>query len=322
MGFIRTAAYAALVIVACLVLVSGVSAAPGIQTYLGDIVPLSGYSPASQSVYLFLTGPNLPVNGVALDNINLRADQGGFTVVDVDSNDRWSYEWNTADTGGRLDEGIYTIWVVDGPDDLSHLSDADYGTISVTLLKPYVVVTTPSVPGSVQFFSVPDNASVVFNGQYLGSTPMTKEGVEPGTYNVTVSKFGYTKVSTPVTVGSGQTAEVSVTLAPELGFLPVNTSPSGARILLDGADAGTSPSMLSGILPGNHTVSVSHDGFVTTEQEVSVVAGENQPLTIVLAPVSPVPPIPFKAAEFIPGTLLAICIAIVLGMVRRPRAPL
>ncbi len=321
MGFIRTTAYVALVIVACLVLVSGASAAQGIQTYLGDIVPLSGYSSGSQSVYLFLTGPNLPANGVALDNIHRRADQGGFTVVDVDSSDRWSYRWNTADTGGRLDEGTYTIWVVDGPNDLSNLDDAEYGTISVTLLNPYVVVTTPSEPGSVQFFSVPDNASVVFNGQYLGRTPMTKEGVEPGTYNISVSKFGYTKVSAPLTIGSGQTAEVNVTLAPALGFLPVNVSPSGARILLDGADAGISPSTLSGILPGNHTVSVSHEGFVTAEQAVLITAGQNQQLTIALAPVSPVPSLPFRAAEIVPGTLLAICVAIALGLFFRQRAP-
>ena len=150
---------------------------------------------------------------------------------------------------------------------------------------------------------------------------MTKEGVGPGTYNVTISKFGYAKLSAQVTVGSGETAEVNVTLVPALGVLPVNTSPSGARILLDGADAGTSPSTLSGILPGNHTVSVSHEGFITTERAVLIDAGQNQPLNIVLAPVSQVPSLPFKAAEIVPGILLAICIAIVLGVFCRPRTP-
>ena len=176
MGFIRNTAYVALVIVACLVLVSGASASPGIQTYLGDIVPLSGYSSGSQSVYLFLTGPNLPANGVALDNINRRADQGGFTVVDVDSNDHWSYKWDTANTGGRLDEGTYTIWVVDGPNDLSNLDDAEYGTISVTLLKPYVVVTTPSEPGSVQFFSVPGRGFSRFRWTVSGKNTHDERG--------------------------------------------------------------------------------------------------------------------------------------------------
>ena len=51
------------------------------QTYIGDTVRLSGYCYTSPTVYLFLTGPNLPANGVALDNINSRADQGGFTEV-------------------------------------------------------------------------------------------------------------------------------------------------------------------------------------------------------------------------------------------------
>ena len=50
---------------------------------MGDVVTLSGYSYSGPYVYLFLTGPNLPANGVALTNIYDRADQGGFTVVPI-----------------------------------------------------------------------------------------------------------------------------------------------------------------------------------------------------------------------------------------------
>jgi hypothetical protein len=52
-------------------------ASAGIDTTLGNVVTISGYSSASPYVYLFLTGPNLPVNGVALHDITQRADQGG-----------------------------------------------------------------------------------------------------------------------------------------------------------------------------------------------------------------------------------------------------
>src|SRR5208337_1030117 len=75
-----------------------VQAAPATETYLGNMVLLSGFAPGSDSVYLFLTGPNLPVNGVALDNINMPTDQGGFTVVDVNSDGSWSYKWYTGET--------------------------------------------------------------------------------------------------------------------------------------------------------------------------------------------------------------------------------
>jgi hypothetical protein len=72
---VRTTARGAVVLIVMLVLLSGAIAAGATQTYLGNIVKLSGYS-YGDTVYLFLTGPNLPVNGVALDNINRLADQG------------------------------------------------------------------------------------------------------------------------------------------------------------------------------------------------------------------------------------------------------
>ena len=110
-----------------LFVLTGAAAANGlIQTYIGDTVPLSGYCYTSSTVYLFLTGPNLPSDGVALDNIYSRADQGGFTEVSVDSNDHWKYDWDTGSLGGRLDAGTYTVWAVDGPNDLSNLNQAQY----------------------------------------------------------------------------------------------------------------------------------------------------------------------------------------------------
>ena len=54
-------------LIAGLAFVTGIAAAsPGIQTVMGDDVVLSGYSTSGPYVYLFLTGPNLPENGVAL----------------------------------------------------------------------------------------------------------------------------------------------------------------------------------------------------------------------------------------------------------------
>ncbi|WAC05960.1 MAG: hypothetical protein OS112_04830 [Methanoregula sp.] len=69
----------------CLVLlITPVSAADSeIEAYLGDTITISGVSYISDQVYLFLTGPGIPENGVMLTQISQRADQGHFTVVDV-----------------------------------------------------------------------------------------------------------------------------------------------------------------------------------------------------------------------------------------------
>jgi hypothetical protein len=100
-------------------------------------------------VYLFLTGPNLPVNGVALNNITARADKGHFTEVSVDSDDHGEYQWGTKAIGGRLDAGTYTVWVVNRPLDRSQLAKADYSTISIRLGIPVLKVNSPVIPATL-----------------------------------------------------------------------------------------------------------------------------------------------------------------------------
>ena len=291
-------------------------AAAQIQTYMGDVVPLSGYSYGGPYVYLFLTGPNLPPDGVALHNINLLASQGQFTRVDVDSDGHWQYKWPTGDIGGRLDAGTYTIWVVDGPNDRSQLAYADYSTISVELSVPYISAGIngqtgqASQPGTMDITSTPDEAMVTVNNVFRGTTPLTLSGLAPGTYNLSLSKSGYSILSTPVTVESGSVSEVAATLALQTGSIAVNTTPEGAAITLDGSDAGTSPRTIRNLTPGNHTLVLSVAGLPQRNMTVQVV-GDQTTITDVafisptMAP-SSAPSTPAPAATRAPGLVPAV----------------
>ena len=80
------------------VLAGPVSAAPDQDNFdctLGDTIDLHGVSYVSDQVYLFMTGPGLPANGVTLTDPTLRADQGHFTTVGVNSDQTWSMKWDT-----------------------------------------------------------------------------------------------------------------------------------------------------------------------------------------------------------------------------------
>jgi hypothetical protein len=202
-------------ILCCAGFLTGISAASGIQTAMGDTVTLSGYSYGGPNAYLFLTGPNLPANGVALNNINRLAEQGGFTVVSVDGNNHWTYKWNTANIGGRLDAGSYTIWVVNGPNDRSRLNEAEYSTIQVTLGVPSISVDTPAVPATLDVTTEPSGAIIRLNEKYLGRTPLTSSGLDPGTYTLSISKTGYQNITTPVRLDGGRITEVNAPLVPE-----------------------------------------------------------------------------------------------------------
>jgi hypothetical protein len=302
----------ALLFAGILFLAGSVAASSGIETAMGDDVTISGYATSGPYVYLFLTGPNLPENGVALHDISKRADQGWFTKVSVDGDDHWTYTWHTGSIGGRLDEGTYTIWVVSDPADRSRLAFTDYRTISVTLGKPFVSVDTPVQPGGMDLQSVPDGASLTVNGEYRGKTPLQISGLSPGSYTVTFSRSGYRELSTRVQVGQGQVAEVTATLRPETGTLAVNSTPPGARILLDGTDAGISPVVLANISADNHTVTLEKEGFVTATREVRTGAGQVIPVEVSLDPVPKASPTTARAAGLVPASAGALVAGMVL----------
>jgi hypothetical protein len=300
-------------------MLAGAAAASGqVQSYLGNTVKLSGYCYDSQTVYLFLTGPNLPANGVALDNINNRADQGGFTEVSVDGNNHWEYDWGTNSLGGSLDAGTYTVWVVDSPSDRSHLGQAEYSTISVSLGNPSISVVTPVIPGSFDLRSIPTNVSVVINGDYKGSTPLTVTGLDPGTYNITFSRFNYEKFSTQAAIEAGSITEVTATLQPKTGTLVINTTPVGAQLVLDGTGVGTAPVTRTNLAAGNHTINATLEGYSPVEVQVQVIADQSVISTIKLKKPSSVisgisVPVPITV------TIAACTCAILIFAFCRPR---
>jgi hypothetical protein len=319
MNFFGNALISIILVIGCLTLTSSVSASVGIVAYRGDTITLQGYSYGSPMVYLFLTGPNLPVNGVALNDVSARAEDGHFTEVSVDSNDHWVYNWGTDTINGRLDTGTYTVWVVNGPYDRSRLNNAEFSTITVSLGTPTITAATRAIPGVLVLNTTPDGASVVIGDDYRGSTPLTIDGIEPGTYTVTFSRFGYTKLSTPVQVVAGETTEVNGTLLPLTGSLEITTSPPGTRVLPDTVNRGISPLTLANLTNGNHTITVVNEGYVTTEQNVRIIPGRTTQITVPLVPVSPLNREIFPVSGPGPAILISgfIVILLVIRHLRR-----
>ena len=105
-----------------------------IEADLGDTLNLHGVSYTGSSVYLFMTGPGLPENGVTLTDVTQRADQGKFTQIDLDSKQEWSYRWNTARIENEINDGTYLVYVTNEPVDKAHLGGSNsYKTLEVYL---------------------------------------------------------------------------------------------------------------------------------------------------------------------------------------------
>jgi hypothetical protein len=103
------------------------------EGYLGNTIDLSGVSYNSKEVYLFMTGPGLPDDGVTLTDTTKLASQGQFNMIDVDSSQQWSFTWDTSRIENNINPGTYTVYVVNAPVDKSNLAGHSYQALIVYL---------------------------------------------------------------------------------------------------------------------------------------------------------------------------------------------
>jgi PGF-CTERM protein len=111
--------------------------------YLGETIKLSGTNTDSDTVYLYLVGPNLDANG---DNIvTLAAVVDGtaasFKSVSVNTDNTWSYKWDTSALPKTIDAGTYTVYAAAEPHWKANLTNTQYATASVVLKKPFVTAS-------------------------------------------------------------------------------------------------------------------------------------------------------------------------------------
>lgn len=75
-------------------------------------------------------------------------------------------------------------------------------------------VTLPPTPGMGQLniYTLPDKATIYLNGENIGEGNIVGLNVDPGMYEIKVSKFGYKDASKQVTVAEGSVVPVEFTL--------------------------------------------------------------------------------------------------------------
>ncbi len=152
--------------------------------YIGEEVTLSGTNTEGETVYLFMTGPNLDRDGVNPTNVT---DTTPYPVS-VEADDTWSYKWNTAATTRNIDAGSYTIYAVSKNVNKDKLSSAKYDTVSVSLRSGFISATTSgatvargndlTISGTAQ--GNPDNVFIwIFGKNYYGATDGTLAVLSP-----------------------------------------------------------------------------------------------------------------------------------------------
>ena len=197
-----------------------------------------------------------------------------------------------ADTGfsapktfSGITAGTHTVrCTLNGYSDQSQSVTVNAGkTTSVSL----TLQSQAPVTGSISVSSSPTGAAVYIDGKNTGyNTPVTLTGISAGSHTIRCSMSGYTDKSQMLIVKAGQTMSILLALpaqASATGSISVSSSPTGARIYLDGADTGfNAPKTFSGIKAGTHTVRCTLNGYNDQSQSVTVSAGKTMTVKLTL----------------------------------------
>jgi len=131
---------------------------------------------------------------------------------------------------------------------------------------------TPVSTGSLFIGTNVGNATVTLNGQRLGGANVTYSNLRAGTYPIRVQAPGYRDFTTTVSIRGGSTTNVNVEFAQAVTPAPVTrytvsirTSVNGARIFVDGDEAGVirNGGLDLSLTPGVHEISMVASGYRT-----------------------------------------------------------
>jgi hypothetical protein len=157
---------------------------------------------------------------------------------------------------------------------------------------PPAVVPAPSAPAPgaaarLLVRSSPPGASVSVDGTVRGTTPLTLRDVPIGTRTIRLQRTGYQPVEQRIVLSADRPSRsIDVRLMPvaraatalrpppvATGRLLVESRPPGARVTIDGRDAGVTPLTIASIAPGRHTVLITAPGWAPVTSTVDVKAG-------------------------------------------------
>ncbi len=139
-------------------------------------------------------------------------------------------------------------------------------------------------PGSLFITSDPAGAMVFMNEMELGRTPLTLEDVQPGRYELDITRPLYLPSRHALEIQSLVYTPLHVKMRPNFGLLNLKSNPLGALVFLDGKEMGATPLKLQQINAGNHQIRFARANYHEFTDELEIAPGDTLQKTYTLKP--------------------------------------
>jgi serine/threonine protein kinase len=157
----------------------------------------------------------------------------------------------------------------------------------------------PPLGAALAIRSQPSGAMVTIDGRLMGETPIVLRDLAAGPYLLQVARPGYAPHQERVTLpaGGGERTlsvalEAGVTApgpaqrspapGPGRGAIEVDSSPRGARVVVDGRFVGLTPLRLPEVASGSHAVTVELAGHSSVTRRALVESGQTAKVSVAL----------------------------------------
>jgi hypothetical protein len=125
--------------------------------------------------------------------------------------------------------------------------------------------------------SDPEGAEVYVNDKFIGKTPCKMENIKSGDYVIILKKNGFIEKTMKQSLTDNlnqrifiQLEEIVTHSIEDYGRLEVNSTPTGARVLLNGSLKGNTPFISDSIKTGSYFLSITKQKYTSVSETIEI----------------------------------------------------
>ena len=138
----------------------------------------------------------------------------------------------------------------------------------------------------------PADAEVSVGGKVFDSSRLASLQLPVGQSGIAISRQGYESLAETMVLAQGANPPLHFALkrtsgaapAPEVGGLQIQSTPSGAAVMIAGVPRGKTPFFDDKIKPGSYTISASLEGYEDFSTTITIRPGKTTPVAARLSP--------------------------------------